>query len=347
MKICQIICIIKKSTRDTFEGNAVIPAEWLSAFNITSSVGQFFGGFACSWIADRIGRKKSLTIGVIVVTGGIFGETWSSTRTAFVVSKLILGVGAGFYLTLGPITCSEFGPVVLRGYTTSGVNLAIAMGQLISNSVTKGFGDRVDVWGFRAPFLVQLVFSIVLFIGSIFPPESPYYLVQRDRIDDARKSLQRLYGSGFDVGPKLATIRITVEAEANCDQASYALAFQGTNRIRTLISMGVFACQHLAGIIFVLSFSTYFFQLAGFSTSNSFDLGVGLTACGVAVIYAFVYFLTIGAVAFVLLGEVSSVTLRARTTALATATQAIFGIIMFFAVPYMVNPDAGVCSSFP
>ncbi|KAF7529965.1 hypothetical protein PCG10_004940 [Penicillium crustosum] len=377
---------------DKFQGDAVIPAEWLSAFNITSSVGQFFGGFVCSWIADRIGRKKSLSIGVIIVTGGIFGETWSSTRAAFVVSKLILGVGVGFYLTLGPITCSEFSPVVLRGYTTSGVNLAIAMGQLISNSVTKGFGDRVDVWGFRAPFLVQLVFSILLFTGSIFSPESPYYLVQRGCIDEARISLQRLYGSDFDVEPKLDTIKVTVEAEACCEKASYALAFQGTNRIRTLISMGVFACQHFAGIIFVLSFSTYFFQLAGLSTSNAFDLGVGLTACGVAgnicswflvhrlgrrpiflggmvacttilfligimdviptnsakwvmssltVVYSFVYFLTIGAVAFVLLGEVSSVTLRARTTALATATQAIFGIIMFFAVPYMVNPDAG------
>ncbi|KAI1054697.1 hypothetical protein LB505_014398 [Fusarium chuoi] len=53
------------------------------------------------------------------------------------------------------------------------------------------------------------------------------------------------------------------------------------------------------------------------------------------VVFSFVYFLTIGAVAFVLLGEVSSLSQRARTTALATATQAIFGIIMFFAVPYM------------
>ncbi len=57
------------------------------------------------------------------------------------------------------------------------------------------------------------------------------------------------------------------------------------------------------------------------------------------VIYAFVYFLTIGAMAFVILGETSSPTLRAKTVGLATATQAIFGIAMNFAIPYMVNPD--------
>jgi len=70
-----------------------------------------------------------------------------------------------------------------------------------------------------------------------------------------------------------------VDAEREMSAPSYISAFRGTNRIRTFVSMGVFACQHFAGIIFVLSFSTYLFQLAGLET---FDLGVGVTACGVA-----------------------------------------------------------------
>ncbi|KAF5581628.1 maltose permease [Fusarium pseudocircinatum] len=373
-------------------GDWVIPADWLTAFNIVSSVGQFFGGFACSAISDRMGRKKSLTLGVLVVTGGIMGESFSSTRAAFVVSKLILGVGVGFYLTLGPITCSEIAPTVLRGLSTAGVNLAIAVGQLISNSVTSGFGDRDDVWAFRGPFLTQLIFSIFLFIGSFLSPESPWYLVRAGKMEEARLVLQDLYGSEFEASEKLQAIQQTVEEEATMASPSYISAFKGTDRVRTLISIGVFACQHSVGIIFVLSFSTYFFQLAGLDTQKSLNLGVGVTACGVAgnicswfivnrfgrrpifvtgmfacttillligildvvptgaakwamssltVVFSFVYFLTIGAVAFVLLGEVSSLSQRARTTALATATQAIFGIIMFFAVPYMVNPDAG------
>jgi hypothetical protein len=135
-----------------------------------------------------------------------------------------------------------------------------------------------------------------------------------------------------------------------------------------------------------------FFQLAGLDVSDSFNLGVGVTACGVAgnllswfvinsvgrrrmfvwgmaaltgmllligildviptgaakwvqaaitVVWAFVYFFTIGAVAFALLGETSSASLRAPTAALATATQAVMGVAMNFAIPYMVNPDEG------
>lgn len=67
----------------------------------------------------------------------------------------------------------------------------------------------------------------------------------------------------------------------------------------------------------------------------------GWAQAALTVIWAFVYQVTIGAIAFVLLGETSTIGLRAKTTALATATQSVFGIIMDICVPYMVNPDAG------
>lgn len=97
-------------------------------------------------------------MGLAFVTGGIFGEVFSSTRPAFLIGKLILGVGLGFYLTIGPLYCSEVAPVVLRGMITGGINFAIVIGQLLSNAVIKGFGDRDDRWAFRGPFAVQFLF---------------------------------------------------------------------------------------------------------------------------------------------------------------------------------------------
>lgn len=57
------------------------------------------------------------------------------------------------------------------------------------------------------------------------------------------------------------------------------------------------------------------------------------------VVYAFVYFMTIGAMAFVLLGETSNMGLRAHTTALATATQSVLEVIMNISISYMFNLD--------
>lgn len=90
-----------------FNGEPVLPASWQTAFNVVSSVGQFFGGFMCAWLSDRLGRKIGLLGGVIMCTGGIFGQIFSTTRVAFLISKLVLGFGLGFYLTIGPLVCSE------------------------------------------------------------------------------------------------------------------------------------------------------------------------------------------------------------------------------------------------
>jgi hypothetical protein len=287
----------------------------------------------------------------------------------------------------------ELAPVALRGIATAGVNLGIAIGQLISNSVVKVFGERDDRWAYRGPFATQIFFALFLLVFLPLSPESPWYLVRVNKKEKAEKVIAKLYGEKGTIST-LSDIEDTIRHEElqGTKNARLIDCFKQTNRIRTGISTGVFLCQHLVGIIFVLGYSTYFFQLAGLDVSNSFDLGVGVTACGVfgniiswfiverygrrklflsvmltltalllligimdvvpsqaakwvqaasTVIYAFVYFLTIGAVAFTILGEASSTVLRAKTISLATATQALCGLAMNFAIPYMVNPDKG------
>lgn len=376
------------------DGEAILPADWQTAFNVISTVGQFFGGFMTSWIGDRIGRKWTLALGIIICTGGTVGEIASNHRVAFLFSKLVLGVALGFYLTLAPLMCSEIAPVALRGFATAGVNLGIAIGQLLSNAVVKAFGEREDSWAYRGPFATQLFF--VIFLVALFPfaPESPWYLVRNGKKEEAIETIRKIFGREYDAEKRILAIEATIEEEMldRNNEKGFMACFKGTDRLRTGISTGVFLCQHVVGIIFVLSYSTYFFQLAGLDVSKSFDLGVGVTACGVAgnivswfvvesygrrpvflsgmgmltglllligimdvvptsaaswvqasatVVYAFVYFMTIGAMAYAILGETSSTRLRARTMALATATQAVCGIVMHFAIPYMVNPDEG------
>jgi MFS family permease len=90
-----------------YEGQPVLAASWQSAFNTISSVGQFFGGFMCSYFADRFGRRAALLVGIILVASGIFGEVFATANGAFLVGKMVLGFGLGFYLTVGPMYCSE------------------------------------------------------------------------------------------------------------------------------------------------------------------------------------------------------------------------------------------------
>ncbi|KAL2826202.1 putative MFS transporter [Aspergillus pseudoustus] len=58
-------------------------------------------------------------------------------------------------------------------------------------------------------------------------------------------------------------------------------------------------------------------------------------------IWAIIYQLSIGAVGFVLASEIATVRLRSTTQGLVTITNAAWGLIMQFTIPYMINPDAG------
>jgi MFS family permease len=262
-----------------FEGEPVLPATWQTAFNMINQVGMFFGGFLCSYVADKKGRKAALLCGILSCTGGALGEVFSTSRVAFLISKLILGFGLGFYLTLGPLVCSEISPVALRGISTASINLGIAIGQLLSNAVVKGFGERTDRWAYAAPFAIQIFFSLFLTCGLPWVPESPWYLVRNGKDKEASKSLQRLWGKNTDIKDKLSSLKFTIQEEQSQKESAFMDCFRGTNLLRSLISTGAFACQHFVGIIFVLGYSTYFFQLAGLDTTRSFDLGVGVTAC--------------------------------------------------------------------
>lgn len=56
-------------------------------------------------------------------------------------------------------------------------------------------------------------------------------------------------------------------------------------------------------------------------------------------LWNFIYDLTIGPICFVILCECSATKVRGKSIAVATAVQAVAGIVMTVAIPYMINAD--------
>jgi len=67
--------------------------------------------------------------------------------------------------------------------------------------------------------------------------------------------------------------------------------------------------------------------------------GIIWAECVLMIIWNGIFDLTIGPVAYVIFCESSATKVRTKTIAVATAAQAIVGIIMTVAIPYMINPD--------
>ena len=66
---------------------------------------------------------------------------------------------------------------------------------------------------------------------------------------------------------------------------------------------------------------------------------IPLTQAILMVIWNFVYDSTLGPITFVIITEVPAANLRAKSIAFTTAVQAVAGIIMTVAIPYLINPD--------
>lgn len=119
---------------------------------------------------------------------------------------------------------------------------------------------------------------IILPAIFLFVPESPWWLVSRDRVEDANRALRRLSSPSekVDLVKTLALMQKTVMYEKNTEEnATIWQCFKGASRRRSEIFIMAFFVQDFAGS--VLS-STYFFEQLNLSTAQSFDISIGLSS---------------------------------------------------------------------
>ena len=146
----------------------------------------------------------------------------------------------GVFQTLAPTYAAEVCPVHLRAYLTTYVNLCWVIGQFIASGVLRAMLSRTDQWGYRIPFALQWMWPIPLAIAIWLAPESPWWLVRRGRLEDAKKSLARLTTRNSPVEFKPdETISMMVHTnEFEKEQmagTSYLDLFKGVNLRRTEI----------------------------------------------------------------------------------------------------------------
>lgn len=123
------------------------------------------------------------------------------------------------------------------------------------------------------------MWPVPLFFAIMFAPESPWWLVRKGRIEDAKRSLLRLTSTkrvkDFDPDETIAMMVHTTALEDRITKgATYLDCFKGTDLRRTEIICMCWAMQNLSGNSFS-NYSTYFLEQAGLSSSHAFDFTMG------------------------------------------------------------------------
>ncbi|KAK0124914.1 hypothetical protein ONS96_008791 [Cadophora gregata f. sp. sojae] len=262
-----------------FNDHFIVSASWQIAFNTASSIGGCFGAFASGYLADKIGKRFALGIGCFISIGAVFAQLFAKQPGTLLVGKLINGLSLGSFLAIPSSYAAEICPVELRGLTTSAVQLFIGFGQLVANLILKGTGTLDSAWAYKIPFALQFVFPVILLVGLPMCPESPWYLLRSRNPNTATSTLAQL---GYDNPLKtLAEMQKTITfEEQRVEATTYLDCFRGSDLRRTEIAIGIFSVSQLVGVVFVIGYSSYFFQLAGLTPSVSFSMSVGVSVLG-------------------------------------------------------------------
>ncbi|KFY34892.1 hypothetical protein V494_06384 [Pseudogymnoascus sp. VKM F-4513 (FW-928)] len=265
------------------DGSYGLSGAWQAGLSNAINVGQILGLFANGIISERFGYRKTMIGSLLLTIAFIFVLFFAQNVETLLVGEFLMGFPLGVFQTLTVTYASEVCPVALRCYLTTYVNLCWVIGQFIASGVLKGLVDRKDEWAYRIPFAVQWIWPIPIIVGVFLAPESPWWLVRKGRIEEAKRSILRLTGKGnpdFNVDETVAMIIHTNEFEKEIAAGtSYADCFKGTDLRRTEIVCLTWAAQNLSGAG-LMAYSTYFYVQAGLATSNSFSMSLGQYGLG-------------------------------------------------------------------
>ena len=124
------------------------------------------------WIADKISRKYSIVVAVIIFTIGSVLQTAAISYAMLVTARFIGGIGIGMLSMVAPLYISEISPPEIRGALLVLEELSIVTGIVVAFWITYGTRFMIGEWAWRLPFLLQLVPGLVLGLGISFLPFS-------------------------------------------------------------------------------------------------------------------------------------------------------------------------------
>jgi MFS family permease len=301
-----VLILLLSPCREDFgvfhNGKWIISAKWLALWDGANPLGMVVGSIFAGWFQDRFGRKPSLAVGTFASVIGVL-VIWccqypaeTETRCGlFMFGKILSGVTCGIVLATSQTYASENLPSVLRGPVVAFFPIAYLFGQLLSAVVVLGVDPVEGKRAYELAIISMWPFSAIPIIVSLIIPESPVHHVRKGKLDLAAKAQARLSTAQDNIPGRIEEIQVILQHEA--DQAasdartSYWECFKGTDRRRTLLAFFAAAMPQLFGLS-LLGQGSYFLQIGGMGSRNSFIIVISAIATSIAAQFVNINLLT-------------------------------------------------------
>ena len=248
--------------------------------NSCALLGCLAGAVLSGGMSDKFGRKRLLVAAALLFAVSSVLTGWASSFSWFVAFRIFGGVAIGLASNLSPMYIAEVAPAHIRGRLVATNQLTIVIGILsaqivnwliaraVPNGATAEFIRQswYGQYGWRWMFTAVAVPSLLFFVGSLFIPESPRWLVKNGRPDRARRVLAKIGGGPF--------------AEAEVRDIQSTLSGQEIQRVRfqdllepkmtkiLLVGVTLAVLQQWSGINVIFNYAEEIFRGAGYGVSS-------------------------------------------------------------------------------
>ena len=225
-------------------------------------VGAIIGSLLAGVLVARSGRKLAIVVSGALFMVGSIGATAAPGEAALDAARVVVGIAIGIVSVAAPLYVAEVAPADRRGSMVAIYQLAITIGIFAAYLVDEAFAHD-EAW--RLMFALGVVPAAMLIVGMRGLPESPRWLAERGRRDEARAALDALDPDG-DTTAALDAIDV---ARGTKDTAGWREVLAQGTRAALVIAVGLAVVQQLTGINTVIYYAPRIFADAGLGSASA------------------------------------------------------------------------------
>lgn len=174
----------------------------LGLLNAIQNIGALAAYPFAPYVSDGIGRRPTVFFGAVIMCIATIIQTASQSVGMFIGARFLIGFGVTFAANAAPMLVTELAYPPHRSPLTSTYNSLWYSGAIVAAWTTFGTELRItNTWSWRIPSALQALPSVLQVALIFFCPESPRWLIDKGREDQALQTLAYYHADGNTEDP--------------------------------------------------------------------------------------------------------------------------------------------------
>ncbi|RDU97454.1 MFS transporter [Trinickia dinghuensis] len=212
-----------------------LDATWIGLIGAASLAGLFLGSFFVGPLADRFGRRSIFAYDMIIFALLSAGQYFVTSPLQLLIFRVLLGLVLGADYAVAKSLVIEYLPRRSRGRLVSFLAVAWGIGYVAAYFVGYAIKE-IDPHSWRMMLAISGVPALLIIPARLSIPESPLWLIKKDRVSDALRIVQRTFGSHV-------TLDMRRSDGTGKRSANWSALFTRKMRRNTLVGCVFFTCQ--------------------------------------------------------------------------------------------------------